>query len=53
MASLIHSTKSGSDWGHNELLVYHITVAPIPPHRQEADPPLTGLDPAPLNPPLA
>ena len=55
MASLIRSAKSGSDWGRNELLAYHISVAPIPPQeffRQEADPPLTGLDPALLNSPL-
>jgi hypothetical protein len=55
MANLIRSAKSGSDWGRNELLAYHITVDPIPPQeffRQEADPPLTGLDPALLNSPL-
>ena len=49
MANLIRSAKSGSDWGRNELLAYHITIAPIPPQDffcQEADPPLTGLDPA-------
>ena len=55
MANLIRSAKSGSDWGRNELLSYHITVTPISPQeffRQGADPSLTGLDPALINSPL-
>ena len=55
MARFIRSARSGSDWGRNELLAYNITVAPIPPQdffREEADPPLTGLDPALINSPL-
>jgi hypothetical protein len=55
MDGFIRSARSGSDWGRNELLAYHITIAPIPPQeffRQEADPPLTGLDPALINSPL-
>jgi hypothetical protein len=55
MANIIRSAKSGSDWGRNELLAYHITVNPIPPQeffRQGVDLSLTGLDPALINSPL-
>ena len=55
MANIIRSAKSGSNWTRNELLAYRITVTPVQPQEffgQEADPPLTGLDPALLTSPV-
>ena len=55
MANIIRSARSGSDWSRNELLAYRITVASVQPQEffgQEADPPLTGLDPALITSPL-
>jgi len=55
MANVIRSAKSSGDWGHNELLAYHITITPIQAQeffRQGADPSLTGLDPALVDSPL-
>ena len=55
MANLVRFARSGSDWSRNQLLAYRITVAPIQPQEfypHEADPPLKGLDPTPINTPL-
>ena len=55
MANIIRSAKLGSDWTRNELQAYRITVTPVQPQEffgQEANPPLTGLDPALLTSPV-